>query len=548
MTILDIQNLEVTFYNKNNAIRAVDNISFNLHNGQCLAIVGESGSGKSVTALSILNLLKNSAICNLSGKIIFSAGQNLDKVKKEDNNITKHTDILALTEKQLEKIRGKEISMIFQEPLTALNPLHNIEKQISEIILLHNNIDKKLVRERVIELLKMVELDGLLGRLDAYPYQLSGGQRQRVMIAMAIANNPKILIADEPTTALDVTTGAEIIKLIKNLQQKTGLSIIFITHDLNIVKKIADKICVMQNGKIVETGSVTNIFDNPQNDYTKKLINSQIKGKAVPIEEDAPQLMNVNNLNVKFAIGNNFLSFKHRYNHIIKDFSFELKQGETLGIVGESGSGKTTIAMALLRLIKSQGQINFNGVDLNNLDGEKLRSLRSDMQIVFQDPFASLNPRMNVLQLIDEGLKAHNILKNQPNERTQLIKGSLREVGLEENMINRYPHEFSGGQRQRIAIARALALNPKLIILDEPTSALDVTVQVQIIQLLHSIQAKHKTCYICISHDLKVIRALSHRVIILEDGQIVESGDVGEIFANPANEYTRKLLEASSYK
>jgi microcin C transport system ATP-binding protein len=524
MTILlKVENLSVSFKGKKADNPVVRDVSFQLKRGELMAIVGESGSGKSVTALSILQLLPYAAV-HSSGKIWFN-----------------DQDIMALPEKKLWGIRGAKISMIFQEPMTSLNPLHTIGKQISEVLFLHKKMSAEQAKKRCLELLNLVELDSLKGRLNCYPHELSGGQRQRVMIAMALACEPELLIADEPTTALDVTVQAQILKLLKSLQEKMGMAILLITHDLTIVKRVSDNVCVMHNGEMVECGKTVDIFAKPQHQYTKHLLASEPKGVAKPIDDNAPLIASTHNLKVSFPVARNFFGKATEFLHAVKNVSIELKAGETLGIVGESGSGKSTLAMAILRLVESEGVINFDQKRIDTLSGASLRPLRKEIQVVFQDPFASLNPRMSVFEIIEEGLKAHNIGKSKA-EREEIICKTMREVGLDAQMRSRYPHEFSGGQRQRIAIARALVLNPKLIILDEPTSALDLSVQSQIIDLLRKLQEEYGLSYLFISHDLRVIKALSHRVMVMKDGAIVEAGTAAEVFNNPQQAYTKALV------
>lgn len=527
MGILRIDNLSVNFRTNIAEVHAVKNASLELSKGEFVALVGESGSGKSVLALSILKLLPYNVASHPSGAIMFD-GQ----------------DILKKSEAQMCLMRGNKISMVFQEPMTALNPLHTIEKQISEVLFLHKGMKNEAAKRRCIELLELVGLGNLVTRLDSYPHNLSGGQRQRVMIAMALANEPEILIADEPTTALDVTVQIQILDLIKNIQKKTGMTVLLITHDLNIVKRMAERIYVMQNGEIVESGKTKEIFANAVQPYTKHLLGAQPKGSAVLVQQTAPTILQVKNLSVSFPVQKNFFGKPIKFVHAVVDANFFMKQGETLGIVGESGSGKTTLAMAILRLISSKGSIIFGEKRIDLIKSNLLRSLRKEIQVVFQDPFASLNPRMSVAQIVSEGLRAHNIGESALLQ-DKMVCATLKEVGLDESIRHRYPHEFSGGQRQRIAIARALILNPKLIILDEPTSALDVTVQAQVLDLLKNLQAKHNVSYIFISHDLAVVKSISHKIIVMKDGKIVEQGDTATIFERAANEYTKKLISAS---
>lgn len=527
MPILEINDLSVSFRVGNGEILAVRNASMQLNKGEFVALVGESGSGKSVLALSVLRLLQPNIASHPSGSIRFE-GQ----------------DILKKSEREMCLMRGDKISMIFQEPMTALNPLHTIEQQISETLLLRKRIGKNEARQHCIELLNLVGLDRLTSRLDSYPHNLSGGQRQRVMIAMALANEPEILIADEPTTALDVTVQLQILNLLKDIQKKTGMTILLITHDLKIVKRMADRIYVMQKGEIVENGNTKELFKNPLHPYTQHLLGAQPHGDAVNIASNSKKLVQVEALNVSFPIKKNFFGNPLKFVHAVQNAKFTLNQGETLGVVGESGSGKTTLAMAVLRLVSSKGSIIFNGKHLDMIGGEDLRLIRKEMQVVFQDPFASLNPRMSVGQIVSEGLKAH-FSELSAAKQEEMVCGALSEVGLEAGMRHRYPHEFSGGQRQRIAIARAIILNPKLIVLDEPTSALDVTVQAQVLKLLKKLQQERQISYIFISHDLAVVKSISHKIIVMKDGEIVEQGESLQVFEKPANDYTRKLIAAS---
>ena len=507
MPIISINNLNISTSNKT----LVSDVSFDIEKSEILALVGESGSGKTLTALSIVDLLPKSL--------------------KSNNNATK-------------LIRGKDVGMIFQEPMTSLNPLHTIGKQIGEAIKIHQSLNKSSINSKIIELLNAVELGHFASRLNAYPHQLSGGERQRVMIAMAIANNPKLLIADEPTTALDVTIQAQILKLLEKLKNELGMSVLLITHDLSIVRKIADRVAIMQKGRIVEIGKTIEIMNNPQNDYTKKLLASEPKNNLQAISENAQIIMECKNLSVEIAGNNGVLTWKKSYKNILSNINLSLKTGATLGIVGESGSGKTTLALALLKLIKSNGEILFLSERIDKKHGNDLRSLRKNMQIVFQDPYSSLNPRMTIADIISEGLEVHepNLSKQECDQKVDAI---LQEVGLSSDMKLRYPHEFSGGQRQRISIARALILMPKLIILDEPTSALDISVQAQILDLLKDLQQKYNLSYIFISHDLRTIRAISHYIFVLQKGLVVEQGVTREIFNNPKQEYTKTLLAAA---
>jgi microcin C transport system ATP-binding protein len=525
--LLEVKDLSVAFTQGGQSTLAVDRISFNLEKGKTLALVGESGSGKSVTALSILKLLPVPAASHPSGEIWFN-GENL----------------LDHDEADLRRVRGRNITMIFQEPMTSLNPLHTVEKQIGEILELHAGISEKKARTRTIELLGKVGIRDPESRLADYPHQLSGGQRQRVMIAMALANNPDLLIADEPTTALDVTVQAQILELLKNLQKEFGMAMLLITHDLGIVRHMADHLCVMQRGKIVEQGETKALFAGPQHAYTKMLLAAEPKGNPPPLKPDAETLVHTDNLKVWFPIKRGF--FRKTIGHIkaVDGITCEVKAGQTLGIVGESGSGKTTLGLAILRLISSKGPIIYRGRRIDGINSKAMRPLRKDMQIVFQDPFGSLSPRMSILQIVEEGLFIQK--PDMPvAERRERVAASLAETGLDPSTMDRYPHEFSGGQRQRIAIARALALDPKFIMLDEPTSALDMSVQAQVVDLLRKLQEKHNLGYLFISHDLKVVRALANEVIVMRNGLVVERGEGRQIFENPQDPYTKALLAAS---
>ena len=522
--LLTIKDLSVKFAD----VTAVKDVSFTLDRGETMALVGESGSGKSVTALSILQLLPYPRASHPSGSIIFD-GQ----------------EMVGAKERTLRKIRGNRISMIFQEPMTSLNPLHNIEKQVGEVLFLHKGLRGAKARARILELLDLVGIPDPASRLKALPHELSGGQRQRVMIAMALANEPELLIADEPTTALDVTIQAQILELLKDLQSKLGMALLLITHDLQIVQKMAQTVCVMKDGKIVEAGQARALFDAPRHDYTKKLLSAVPSGEAPALPENATELLETSNIHVQFPIGRKgILGRPDHYLNAVDQISLTLKQGETLGIVGESGSGKTTLAMAILRLLKSTGDIRFAGQDIRDFSGADLRKLRRDMQVVFQDPFGSLSPRMSIAQIVGEGLEIHEPTLTQA-EREARIAEALDEVDLPQNAMDRYPHEFSGGQRQRISIARALVLKPRFIVLDEPTSALDMSVQAQIVELLRDLQARHKMAYMFISHDLRVVRAVSHRVMVMKNGKLVESGAAADVFDNPQQPYTKALLAAA---
>ena len=525
--LLEIANLSVSFGKDGGEVKAVQGINFNVKKGETVALVGESGSGKSVTALSVMQLLPYPRAHHPQGSIKFN-GQELIGAKEEI----------------LQKIRGDRIGIIFQEPMTSLNPLHTLEKQIAETLFLHGKLDRASARQKVLALLDQVGLSDAENRLQSYPHQLSGGQRQRVMIAMALANAPDLLIADAPTTALDVTIQAQILTLLKNLQQKYDLSMLLITHDLGIVKKMADRVCVMTEGKVVEQGVTEDIFEHAKHKYTQHLLESVPKGKPNITEDQSPVIMEAIDLKVWFPIKSGFLRRTVGYIKAVDGISLQLREGHTLGIVGESGSGKTTLALSLLRLEKSEGEIVFLGKKVQRWSWKELRPLRSNMQIVFQDPYGSLSPRMSVGQIIEEGMVIH-LPDLSHDERSQLISDTLIEVGLDPQTQNRYPHEFSGGQRQRIAIARALVLKPRLIVLDEPTSALDMSVQAQIIDLLRDLQQKHKLSYLFISHDLKVVQALADQVIVMSNGRIVEHGLTGKIFQDPIEKYTKSLIKAA---
>ena len=525
--LLSVENLSVHFSQGEKIIEAVKSVSFTLNPHETVAIVGESGSGKSVTALSILQLLPYPKASHPTGHIYF-----------------KEKDLVGASEKTLRALRGNKISMIFQEPMTSLNPLHNVEKQISEVLQVHKNLTGNAARKRCIEVLEMAGFKDGKARLHAYPHQLSGGQRQRVMIAMALACEPEILIADEPTTALDVTIQAQLLDLLKNLQHELGMAMLLITHDLGIVKKMADRLVVMKDGYMVEEGVTQEIFSNPTSSYTKHLINSFPSGKAVSASPTAPILLEADHLKVHFDIREGLFRKKVGEIRAVDDVHIQLKEGHTLGVVGESGSGKTTLAMALLRLEKSQGKIFFHHHEIQDYSRKAMRPLRREMQVVFQDPYGSLSPRMSIGQIIAEGLEIHKIGKTSKERELQVIQ-ALMEVGLDPEARHRYPHEFSGGQRQRIAIARAVVLKPKLIVLDEPTSALDRSVQVDIIDLLRNLQRLHHLSYLFISHDLAVVRAMSHEVVVMKNGKIVEQGSTQAIFSNPQEPYTKALIKAA---
>ena len=520
--LLSIIDLSIAFKTgQHSQNQVVDAISFDINEQETVALVGESGSGKSVTALSILRLLSKERVIYPSGDIIF-----------EDKSL------LHASEKELRKIRGNEISMIFQEPMVSLNPLHTVEKQLYEVLSLHRGMRRNVARGEILQYLDRVGIKDPKSKLASYPHQLSGGERQRVMIAMAILTHPKLLIADEPTTALDVSVQGQIIELLKELKKDLNMSMLFISHNLGIVKKLADKVAVMQDGQIVEFNNKQRIFLRPQQEYTQTLLNSQPSGEPVPLPDTPGILLNVNHLNVEVVTQKRLFSSKKK--KIVDNIGFAVHQGETVGIVGESGSGKSTTALAILRLIKSKGDILFDSHPIQNLSGKKLLPFRSRIQVVFQDPFSSLNPRFNVEQIISEGLMTHKKLTKA--EREQAVIDIMLEVGLDPEMRFRYPNEFSGGQRQRIAIARALILQPELLILDEPTSSLDHTIQKQIINLLKSLQEKHHLSYLFISHDLALVYSICHQIVVMKDGKIVEQGSREKVFYTPESEYTKVLL------
>ena len=524
--LVQIKKLSVGFQSHNKRSNVVKSISFEIPKGKTVALVGESGSGKTVTALSILKLLPYPAAFHDSGEIVY-------------NNF----NLLKLKQNEIQKIRGKNISAIFQEPMSSLNPLHTIEKQVNEILMIHSSISYTEATTKTKKLLSQVGLENISERIKAYPHELSGGQRQRVMIAMSIANNPDLLIADEPTTALDVTVQSQILDLIQSIQQQMGMSILFISHDLAVVKKIADYVCIMKDGEIVEKNFTENIFSNPQHSYTKELITSQTKKKVFENHGDN-SILQINKLKVWYPIKKGILRRTIDYVKAIDSLNFNLKTKQTLGIVGESGSGKTSLVLAILKLISSKGNIIFDNQNLNNIGKNKMKNLRKEIQIVFQDPFSSLSPRMTIEQIVSEGLEIHQ-KKLSKDEKKDKIKKIIKEVGLDyEDIRQRFPHEFSGGQRQRIAIARALVLKPKLLILDEPTSALDVSIQNQILQMLNFLQKKFDLSYIFISHDMNIIKAMSDYILVLRNGKIIEEGNANEVFMKPKTKYTQKLIQS----
>ena len=524
--LLDVRGLAVSFSQGGQVTRAVDGVSFALDRGRTLAIVGESGSGKSVTALSIARLLGASGAETTGGEILF-----------------KGQDLLRLDERAMRAIRGDAITMVFQEPMTSLNPLHTIERQIGEILELHGMRRGAKLRARVIELLEEVGIPDPAMRLGAYPHQLSGGQRQRVMIAMALANRPDLLIADEPTTALDVTVQAQILRLLKDLQARLGMALLFITHDLGIVRRIADHVAVMQRGKIVEAGPVAEIFQTPQHPYTRMLLAAEPKGLPPAKDPAAKPVLTARDLKVWFPIKRGFLRRTVGHVKAVDGVSITVCEGQTVGVVGESGSGKTTLGLAILRLIRSDGPVSYLGRRIDELDTSAMRPLRRDMQVVFQDPYGSLSPRLSVADIVGEGLTVGR--RRPAAERREMVARALADTGLDPASMDRYPHEFSGGQRQRIAIARAIVQEPKFVVLDEPTSALDMSVQAQIVDLLRDLQARRGLAYLFISHDLKVVRALAADILVMRHGHVVEAGSAAEIFAAPRSEYTRALFAAA---
>ena len=526
-TLLSVDKLCVDFRAGEKVTRAVKDVSFEIDHGETLALVGESGSGKTVSALSILQLLPYPAASHPGGAI-YLKGENL----------------LALPPEGLRHVRGNQISMIFQEPMTSLNPLHTIDQQIAEVLRIHKGITGDAARDRILDLLTKVGIQNPEERLGSYPHQLSGGQRQRVMIAMALANEPDLLIADEPTTALDVTIQAQILELLLQLKAEFNMAMLLITHDLGIVRKMADHVCVMHQGKIVEHGKTKDIFEHPKDDYTKHLIASEPKGSPPPADANAKTILKTDDLKVWFPIKRGFLRKTVGHVKAVDGVDVDVREGQTLGVVGESGSGKTTLGQAILRLISSEGPIVYLGERIDGYNSKQMRPLRKDLQIVFQDPYGSLSPRMSIGQIIEEGLLIQNP-DISTEDREARVARALKEVGLDPKVRDRYPHEFSGGQRQRIAIARALVLEPKFLILDEPTSALDVSVQAQIVDLLRDLQKRHRLAYLFISHDLKVVRALANSILVLRNGKVVEQGASQEVFANPKTDYTKALLAAA---
>jgi len=525
--LLDVRNLSVNFTSDETEVEAVKGVSFSMNRGDTVALVGESGSGKTVSALSIMRLLPYPAASHPSGEVFF-----------------KGRDVLKLPLSDMQKLRGRDIGMIFQEPMSSLNPVHKVEKQIGEVLKVHQGMSDTKARVRVLELMDKVGIPDPETRLNAYPHQLSGGQRQRVMIAMALANEPDLLIADEPTTALDVTIQAQILELLQRLKKELGMALLLITHDLTVVRKMAERVCVMNHGEIVEAAETEKLFTEPQHAYTRHLLAAEPKGEPPASDNTAPVIIRTDNLRVWFPIKRGLL--KRTVGHIkaVDGLSLQIREGQTVGVVGESGSGKTTLGLALLRLTSSDGPIVYMGKNINGLTFKKMRPYRREMQIVFQDPYGSLSPRLSVSQIVEEGLIIQHP-KMRPEERRARVSKALSEVGLDPATQDRYPHEFSGGQRQRIAIARAMVLEPKFVMLDEPTSALDVSVQAQIVDLLRDLQDRHNLAYMFISHDLRVVRALSNYVIVMKDGKVVEQGEAREVFNTPKTDYTKALMAAA---
>jgi microcin C transport system ATP-binding protein len=525
--LLDVRNLSIAFRQGGVETLAVNDVSFSLAAGRTLALVGESGSGKSITALSIVKLLGATSATYPSGEILF-----------------KGQDVLKADDQALRRMRGNEITMVFQEPMSSLNPLHHIERQIGEILSLHGMRGDAAIRTRVIELLAEVGIPDPSSRLNAYPHQLSGGQRQRVMIAMALANKPDLFIADEPTTALDVTVQAQILRLLKDLQARLGMAMLFITHDLGIVRKIADDVAVMQRGRIVEAGPVADVFGNPSHPYTQALLAAEPKGEPAASDPSATPIVTGDDIRVWFPIKKGFLRRTVGHVKAVDGISVTVREGQTVGVVGESGSGKTTLGLALLRLIRSEGPIAYLGRRIDGFGSKEMRPLRRDMQVVFQDPYGSLSPRLSVADIVEEGLLVQNAGLSYA-QRREIVAQALADTGLDPAAMDRYPHEFSGGQRQRIAIARAMALNPRFVVLDEPTSALDMSVQAQIVDLLRDLQKRRNLAYLFISHDLKVVRALATELIVMRGGKVVEAGSARDIFAAPQSDYTKALFAAA---
>ncbi len=525
--LLQVRNLSVSFQTNDGVVNAVNNVNFELNVGETLAIVGESGSGKSVSTNALMQLLPNNARIDAQSSIVFEGEELLEK-----------------SEVQMRRVRGDRIGMIFQEPMTSLNPYLRVGIQVAEAMMCHRKVSMAQAKQRVLELFELVHLPNPQQAYSKYPHEFSGGQLQRIMIAMALINEPDILIADEPTTALDVTVQAEVLKLIKEIQAKMGMAILFITHDLGVVRYVADRVLVMCKGDVVEEGDTQELFTNAKHDYTRMLINAIPKGSKDPVDANAPALLKASDIRVKFLIKPHFIASRNQYFEAVKGISLELKQGETLGIVGESGSGKSTLGRALIGLLPSTGEIEFKGMDYRKLSEVQRLTLKKDIQMVFQDPYGSLSPRMTVGEIITEGLLVHQPYISKA-ERLQRARKALEEVRLDASAINRYPHEFSGGQRQRIAIARALILEPSFILLDEPTSALDRSVQLTVIDLLKDIQQRRNIGFLFISHDLSVVKALSDRVMVMQKGEVMEQGSAEDIFHRPQHDYTKKLIAAS---
>ena len=525
--LLSVEDLSVSFRQGGRETLAVDRVSFTIDRGETVALVGESGSGKSVTALSVMKLLPYPAASRPTGRILF-----------------KGADLLTASDKDLRRVRGKDIGIVFQEPMTSLNPLHTIERQVGEVLKLHQGMGDAAARVRVLELLEKVGIRDAQSRLGAYPHQLSGGQRQRVMIAMALANQPDLLIADEPTTALDVTVQAQILQLLRDLQAETGMAMLFITHDLGIVRRMAKRVCVMTQGEIVEAGDTEDVFTHPRHSYTRHLLAAEPKGDPPKADLSAPVVMQGDDIRVWFPIKRGLLRRTVGHVKAVDGVDVAIRRGQTLGIVGESGSGKTTLGLALMRLISSEGKIVFLGREIEGQSFKAMRPFRSEMQIVFQDPYGSLSPRMSVAEIIEEGLRIHSPGLSVA-ERDRKVVRALEEVGLDPSTRHRYPHEFSGGQRQRIAVARAMVLEPRFVMLDEPTSALDMSVQAQVVDLLRDLQRRHDLAYLFISHDLKVVKALANEIVVMRNGKVVERGEAGRVFDHPETDYTRALLAAA---